>query len=472
MRKLLPHLLLSALCGLQSPAQAAAARNEKKTAANPKPALKVDSTPIEARPGVVLSYADVVEPVQKAVVAIYSTKIVRERVLTNPLFRQLFPDLPGQERQSTQSGLGSGVIVSTDGYILTNNHVIEGADEVKVSLSDGRDITARIVGTDPKTDIAVIKIEAPGLAAVTLADSDKLRVGDVVFAVGNPLNVGQTVTMGIVSAKNRNVRILEDIGGYEDFIQTDAAINMGNSGGALVDARGRLVGINSAIISPSRGNIGIGLAVPINLAAWIMNSLVETGSVARGYLGVSTEPITPDVAAQLGLPKDVRGVVISDIVPGTPADKAGLQLTDAILALNEHPIASREELRLLIARIVPGDSARLKIMRQGREQTIAVKLDRIDDKPDELFTGINVRLLAAEDRRSLGIEPRVTGLLVTEVADNSPFRAQFAPGAVIMEINRTPITDLETARSLVEPGSNLLAIYYNGAVRFVVVNVP
>jgi serine protease Do/serine protease DegQ len=307
---------------------------------------------------------------------------------------------------------------------------------------------------------------------VTLADSDKLRVGDVVFAVGNPLGVGQTVTMGIVSAKNRSLRILEDVGGYEDFIQTDAAINMGNSGGALVDARGRLVGINSAIISPSRGNIGIGLAVPINLASWIMSSLIETGTVARGYLGISTEPITPDVIAQLGLPRNATGVIVSDVIAGKAAEKAGLKLSDAILAINGHPITSREELRLIVARIVPGESVKLKIVRGGKEQTVDVNLDRFDDKPDELFAGVNVRPLTPQDRRQLRIEPRITGLLVTGVAANSPYRNQLPPGAVIVEINRNAPTDLAKARSLVESGQNVLAVYFDGTVRYLAITVP
>ena len=449
------------------------ARDEKKPAApHPKPALRVDSTPIDARTGVVLSYADVVEPVQKTVVSIYSTKFVKERIRANPLFRQLFPDLPDQERESKQEGLGSGVIVSADGYILTNNHVIEGADELKVSLNDDREFTAHVIGTDPKTDVAVIKIEADNLPVVTLADSDKIRVGDVVFAIGNPLGVGQTTTMGIVSAKGRNVGILGDVGGYEDFIQTDAAINMGNSGGALVDAKGRLIGVNSAILSPSRVNIGIGFAIPINLASWIMSSLIETGTVARGYLGISTEPVTPDVAEQLELPKDTRGVVITDIVAGRAADKAGLKRTDVILMVNDHTISSVEEMRLLVARLVPGASARLKIVRDGREQMMDVKLDKFDDRPDELFAGVNVKPLTPDDRRRLGIDPRVTGLVVTDVADDSPFRDQLAANVVLMEIARTPLTDLSQARSLIQPGRNLLAIYFRGNVRFVVLAVP
>jgi Do/DeqQ family serine protease len=463
-----PFLLLLALAtgmtGSTRDAQMVPPRDQK-------PTLRVDSTPLGAAAGPVLSYADVVEPVQKAVVSITSSKEVRQRLQVNPLFRQLFPDLP-DERRRTEEGLGSGVIVSPDGYILTNNHVIEGADELRVALSDGRELIATVIGSDPKTDIAVIKIEGTQLPVVTLADSDKLRVGDVVFAVGNPLGVGQAVTMGIVSAKNRTVRILEDVGGYEDFIQTDAAINMGNSGGALVDARGRLVGINSAIISPSRGNIGIGLAVPINLAAWIMNSLIESGTVARGYLGVHTEPVTADLAEQLGLSRDTKGVVITDIVPGKAADLAGLKRTDVITAVNNHPVGSVAELRLFIAQMMPGSVANVKVMRDGRERLLEVKLDRYDERPDELFAGVRVKPLTTEDRRRLQIDARVAGLLITEVADDSPYRSVLAANAVIMEIARQPATDLATARSLVQPGRNLVAIYFRGQVRFSVISVP
>jgi S1-C subfamily serine protease len=277
--------------------------------------------------------------------------------------------------------------------------------------------------------------------------------------------------MGIVSAKGRSVGILGDVGGYEDFIQTDAAINMGNSGGALVDAKGRLVGVNSAILSPSRVNIGIGFAVPINLAASVMNSLVVTGTVARGSLGISTDPVTPDVAEQLGLPKDARGVVITDLTPRHAAEKAGLKRSDVIVGLNDHAISSVDELRLLVSQIAPGTTAKVKIYRGGKPQVIDVPLDQADEKPDELFTGVNVKPLTSEDRRRLGIDPRVTGLIVTDVSDDSPYRDQLVPNIIIMEIARTPVTDLATARSLVQPGRNLLAVYYRGAVRFVVVTV-
>jgi Do/DeqQ family serine protease len=464
---------LSALCALFL-APALVAKGDTATtpvAPNKKPVLRVDSTPLlsAGKSGVVMSYADVVEPVQKAVVSIYSSKTVRERI-ANPLLRQLFPNLPDQERESKQEGLGSGVIVTPDGYILTNNHVVEGADELKVSLADDREFSAKVIGTDPKTDVAVVKIEATDLPVVTLADSEKLRVGDVVFAVGNPLGIGQSVTMGIISAKGRNVGIL-DAGGYEDFIQTDAAINMGNSGGALIDARGRLIGVNSAILSPSRGNIGIGFAIPINLAASIMNSLIETGTVSRGYLGVTTDTVTPDVAEQLGLPKDTKGVVISDIIPGSAADKAGLKRTDVVLGVNGHSVATLDELRLLIAQMAPGSSAKLRIVRDGKERQIDVTLDKFAEKPNELIAGVNVKALTGEDRRRLGIDARVTGLLITDVADDSPYRDRLAANAVIMEINRTPAADLATAHELIQPGRNLLAIYYRGGARFVVVTV-
>ena len=469
MNFLLRLVSLSGLALVIAASPLGAARAEQRKEANKKPTLLVDSTPLPAKAEILTSYADVVEPVQKAVVSITSTKIVHER-LTNPILRQLFPHLPDAERESKQEGLGSGVIVSPDGYILTNNHVVEGADELEISLSDGRKFIAQMIGTDPKTDVAVVKVDADDLPVVTLADSDKIRVGDVVFAVGNPLGVGQTVTMGIVSAKGRSVGILGDVGGYEDFIQTDAAINMGNSGGALVDARGRLIGVNSAIISPSRGNIGIGFAIPINMAASVMNSLVETGTVARGYLGISTENLTADLAEQVGLPRNSKGVLISDVIPGSAAEKAGLKLTDVILAVNGHAVSSLEELRLIVARMAPGSVTKLKVFRDERERTVEVTLDRFADNPDELFTGVNVRPLSEADRRRLRLENRVRGLIVSEVRDNSPFRDHLVPDVVIMEINRHPVADLADAKRLVKTGRNFLLIYFRGSARYLVIN--
>ena len=454
-----------------TPANAATKDDKKSVVPVKRPAVRVDASPLEAKTGIVMSYADVVEPVQKAVVSIYSTKFLHERV--NPLVRQLFPNMPESEERK-QEGLGSGVIVSADGYILTNNHVVEGADELKVSLADDREFVAKVIGTDPKTDIAVVKIDAANLPTVALADSDKIRVGDVVFAVGNPLGVGQTVTMGIVSAKNRNVEILKEAGGYEDFIQTDAAINMGNSGGALIDAKGRLIGVNSAILSPSRGSIGIGFAVPVNLAASIMNSLVETGTVSRGYLGVRTDNVTGDVAEQLGLPKDTKGVVVTDIYPNSPAEKIGLKRSDVILGINDHGVSTTDELRLLISQTAPGTATKLKIMRDSKERTMDVTLDKLTEKPNELFAGVNVKelkALASEERRKLLLEPGVSGVVVSDVADDSPYRERLAPDMVIVEINRTAATDVTIARSLVQPGRNLLLIFYRGGYRYLSLTV-
>ena len=465
--KLLSLLLLSV-----SLSAAPAAKDETPTPVK-KPTLHIDASPVsDGKSTVVSSYADVVEPVQKTVVSIYSTKVVKQRV-SNPLLRQFFGDAaPDQERDSKQEGLGSGVIISADGYILTNNHVVEGADELKVSLTDDREFIAKIIGADPKTDVAVIKIDADKLPFITLADSDNLRVGDVVFAVGNPLGVGQTVTMGIVSAKGRNqLGLLENVAGYENFIQTDAAINMGNSGGALVDAKGRLVGINSAIISPSRGNIGIGFAIPVNFAASVMNSLIATGTVTRGYLGVTTETVTADVAEQLGLPKDAKGVAITDISPDSPAEKAGLKRTDVILAINGKSVSTLEELRLVVAQMLPDTKVKIKLIRDSKERTLDVTLGKLAEKPNELLAGVNVTKLTEEVRKRSGLEARVNGLLITDIDETSPYADRLAPGMIVVEINRTPVTDLVAAKSALVQGRNLLLVNFRGAYRFVAVTV-
>ena len=476
LRSVCPVIVAVALA-LASPLFAASAKDAKKAPIPAqKPLVRIDNTPVGdgGKAGLVMSYADVLDPVQKAVVSVYSTKIIKERISINPLLRQFFGNIPDQERESRQEGLGSGVIVTADGYILTNNHVVEGADELKITLTDDRDFIAKVIGTDPKTDIAVLKIDAKNLPTVTFADSDKLRVGDIVFAVGNPLDVGQTVTMGIVSAKGRSkLGLLENVSGYEDFIQTDAAINMGNSGGALVDARGRLIGINSAILSPSRGNIGIGFAIPVNLASFIMTSLAESGTVARGYLGLTSDTVTADVAEQLGLPKDTRGVVVTDIDPDSPAEKAGLKRSDVILAINNHPISTWEELRLLVSQIVPESKATLKIFRDGKPRTIEVALGKATENPNELIAGVDVTPLTAETRRRLGIQdPRINGLVITSIADDSPFRDRLAASMIILELNRSPVADLRSAREKLVPGRNLLAVYDGRSVRFVVVTVP
>ena len=464
-------LRVAALAALATPFGLTYGADSAAPAAIKMPELKKDYSPIaDGKAPLLSSYADIVEPVEKEVVSINSSRTVHERVEANPLLRQFFGDIPDQDRESKEVGLGSGVIVSSDGYILTNNHVVADADELTVVTSDDRKFTAKVVGADPKTDIAVVKIEATGLPVATFADSDKLRVGDVVFAVGDPLGVGETVTMGIVSAKSRNVGILQDVEGYEDFIQTDAAINMGNSGGALVDAKGRFVGINSAIVSPSRGNIGIGFAVPVNMAAAIMKSLIETGTVTRGYLGVGAGPLTPEIAEQVHLSRDTKGVIVNDLTADGPADAAGVKRGDVILSVNGRSIESQDDLRLMISEMTPGTPAELALSRDGKALKIKVVLGQKDEKPNELLSGVEVGKLSDDVRRRLGIDARITGLVVTKVDDKLDFAEEIPVGTVIIEINRTPVDDLNTAKALLHPGHNLLLVYFQGYPKYVVVS--
>jgi len=472
--KITPALFACLLALGAGRAASSVAEPATTTKASPvtRPALSVDNSSVStATAPSVASYADVIEPAQKAVVSVYSTKIIRERALINPLYRT-FPGDQILERESKEQGLGSGVIVSANGFVLTNNHVIEGADELSVALPDGREFKAKVIGADPKTDIAVVKIDSDNLPTLTLADSDKLRVGDVVFAIGNPLGIGQTVTMGIVSAKGRNSLGLIDGGqGYESFIQTDAAINMGNSGGALIDAKGRLVGINSAIISTTRGNIGIGLAIPVNLAASIMTSLTESGSVTRGYLGVSVDPVSAEVAETLGLKKDTKAVVVTVVSPDGPAEKAGLKPSDAIVSIEDKPVTSVQDLRLLVSQMPPETEIAIKIVRDGKEKILKAKLGRLTNKtaPNQLIPGVEVMRLSADLRHDLGITDRIDGLVITRVDQNSPLYDRLVPDMVILEVNRRPVTDIDTARQLLQPGRNLLFIYNRGVYRYLVV---
>jgi serine protease Do/serine protease DegQ len=443
---------------------------------NKMPELKKDFSPLSDGKGTLISsYADIVEPVEKEVVSITSSRTVHEKVEANPLLRQFFGDIPDQDRESKEMGLGSGVIVSSDGYILTNNHVVADADELTVVFSDGRKFPAKVVGADPKTDIAVVKIDATGLPAAIFGDSDKLRVGDVVFAVGNPLGVGETVTMGIVSAKGRSkLGILDDEKGpgYENFIQTDAAINMGNSGGALVDAKGRFVGINSAIVSPTRGNIGIGFAIPVNMAANVMKSLIETGTVTRGYLGVQGDPVTPDIAEQVHLPKDANGVIVNDTEANSPADRAGVKVGDVITAVNGKQIHDQDELRLTISQMPPGSKITLNTARDGKPMVLSVTLAQYPDKPNELIPGVEVGKLTDDVRRHLGIDSRITGLVVAKVDEKSPHAEELPQGSVIVEINRSAVEDIVAAKALIHSGRNLLLVYYQGFQRYLVITTP
>jgi Do/DeqQ family serine protease len=439
-------------------------------------ALKIDPSPLAAGPNArATSYADVVEPVQQAVVSVYSSKTIVQRQRVPEIFRQFYGDDAFPDGKQKQEGLGSGVIVSKDGYILTNNHVIAEADSLRVTLNDGREFDAKVIGTDPKTDVAVIKIDAANLPILTLADSDKLRVGDIVFAVGNPLGVGQTVTMGIISATGRRVGILDEQGGYENFIQTDASINQGNSGGALVDAQGRLVGINSAILSGrgGTGNIGIGFAIPVNLASSVLASLVDTGSVSRGYLGITGETLTPELAEALAMPKDQKGVIVTNLPKDSPAAKAGLARSDVITAIDGKAVNTMQDLRFLIAAKAPGSTVEVKLLRDDKERTIKVNLGSLDSAVAklEVLRGVKLEVLTDENRQRIGAPRDLTGLVVTEVADDSPFARRLAPGMVVVAINRQSVSTAEDAQRLLRPGLNLVVIYARGQFSHVTITV-
>ena len=457
-----------------------------KGAESDRPAVvMVDRTPIDhGQSTVVTSYADGLEAVRPAVVSVYSTKTVggggagRGFPFDDPLFRRFFGPGFDQQQERIQRGLGSGVIISPDGFILTNNHVVEGADEVRIALQEGRELKAEIIGRDPRTDVAVLKVEAEDLPYATLADSDLLRVGDVVFAVGNPLGVGQTVTMGIVSATGRsNLQLLD--GGYENFIQTDASINPGNSGGALVDALGRVVGINTAIISTSRGNIGIGFAIPINLASNILQSLIETGTVSRGFLGVSIQDMDTELASEFDL-DDNRGALIVQVSPDSPAEEAGLERGDVLVSVNGRSVASTAELRLLISQSTPGSDVAIGYIRGGEKREASVTLGKLDEETvaagpaarQEVIPGLRLLPVNDETRTQFQIDPEVDGLIVAAIEPGSRYAETFPVGTVIEQINRTPVTSITEARDALVEGRNLLYVSFRGVYRYVTITVP
>lgn len=325
------------------------------------------------------SYADVVSRVSPGVITIHSEMRVRAPqqypFMDDPLFRQFFNQRGGPPQQMPEqrrSGLGSGVIITTDGYILTNHHVIDGADQIKVDLNDGRTLDAKLVGSDPPSDLAVLKIEASNLPVLALGDSDKVRVGDVVLAIGNPLGVGQTVTMGIISAKGRQTR-MQGSGSFEDFLQTDAPINQGNSGGALVSTNSELIGINSQILSPSGGSIGIGFAIPSNMARTITDTLVKTGKVRRGQLGINVVKTGTEAARELGI-KETKGLVVTRVLPGGAADRSGLKAGDVIVGFNGTEVSEPNVFRNLVASTAPSTQVDLTVLRDGREQHIRATL--------------------------------------------------------------------------------------------------
>jgi len=418
------------------------------------------------------SYADIVQVVAPAVVTVRTEGRPRvaptgfgrgEQGDQEEMLRRFFGEQfgPGQQRRPPAGklrGLGSGVIVTGDGYILTNNHVIDAADDIRVELTDGRSFKAKLVGADKPSDLALLKVEASNLTALPPGDSDAVKVGDVVLAVGNPLGIGQTVTMGIISAKGRSTDTTD--GSYEDFLQTDAPINHGNSGGALINVKGELVGINSQIISPSDGNIGIGFAIPANMARRVMDDLRKDGRVRRSQLGVSIQPVTSDIAESLDL-KQVGGAIVLNVTPGSAADQAGMKRGDVIRSFNGQPVQDTNSLRNRVADAAPGSSANVVVVRDGSEQTLTVKLDEADASKsaraadatapdDKVALGIGVGPLTPELAARVGLGKDAQGVVIQQVnPDGRAADAGLQPGDVILEVNRQPVQDVDALRAAV-----------------------
>jgi len=419
--------------------------------------------------------AEIAEAVSPSVVNISTEKtekITREQLspfFNDPFFRQFFGDQFRQQspRERKSASLGSGVIVSSDGYIITNNHVIKNADKIKVRLSDKREFIGKLVGADPKTDLSVIKIEAEDLSSTEIGNSDELKVGELVLAIGNPYGLNKTITMGIVSAVGRaNVGIAD----YEDFIQTDAAINPGNSGGALVNVRGELVGINTAIFSTSGGYQGIGFAIPSNMVKVVMDSLITEGKVTRGWFGVSVQSITPDLAKQFKLDEN-QGILISNVIENSPAERAGLMRGDVIIEFNGKKVDEPFTLRNTVAGIKPGEEVSIKIIRDEEIRTINIVIGELPGDIQKIQTpaienalkGVSVLDLTPEIYTKLNLPEKIRGVVVANIEPGSPAETSLAPGDVILEVNRKGITsveDYEARVSKIKPDRDILLLLF------------
>ena len=441
------------------------------------------------------SYADVVSRVAPAVVTIHANKRVRRSqqfpFLDDPSLRDWFNDRrrdqqPQQPRESLERALGSGVIVSADGYIITNHHVVDGAEDIKVDLTDGRTLDAKLVGSDQPSDLAVLKVTLTGLPFLTPGDSDKVRVGDVALAIGNPLDVGQTVTMGIISAKGRSTPGT-GAGNFEDFLQTDAPINRGNSGGALINTNGDLIGINSQIIGGlTGGNIGIGFAIPSNMVRSVMDQLIKTGTVRRGQLGLTVRRVDSDMAQSLGM-SETKGIIVNSIIPASAAERAGIRQGDVIIALNGSPVNETNAFRNQIASMAPGTQVTLTLLRDNREQKITATLGEF--KPETARNeegestrpgstnqgklGLTVMPLTPEIASELNLRAGTQGVVIETVDPAGPAAAAgLARGDVIQEVNRQPIRSAADLSGAIDKGGSrpaLLLINRRGNPAYVTV---
>ncbi len=439
-------------------------------------------------------FASVVKPALPAVVNISTSKIVKAEnstqgspMFNDPFFKQFFGDQFGngpQPRNQKERSLGSGVIVSQDGYVLTNNHVVDGATDIQVSLSDKRNFQAKVIGTDPKTDVAVLKINAEGLPTMPLGDSSKSQIGDVVLAIGDPFGIGETVTMGIISATGRSVPGMAP-GGYQDFIQTDASINPGNSGGALINVSGNLIGINTAILAGGGGgNQGIGFAIPIDLARNVMEQILQHGHVVRGYLGVNIQNVTPEIAKAFGL-KENRGALVADVSSNTPAAKAGIQKGDVILGLNGQPVEDINQLTMHITQMAPGSTAQLQVLRNGESRDMSVTLGQLPEKNEGAekpglaqgtsgaLEGVQTETLTTDTAQQLQLPSSTKGVVITNVDPSSAAAdAGLRRGDVIQEVNRHAVASqgqFEEALSGAKGQQVLLLVNRGGTTLYVVI---